>query len=224
MISTPSMSILLNGTPTNTFKPSRGLRQGDPLSPFLFNLAMDGLGKLINARVSRGEFKGLRLWGDDLTITHQQFVDDVMMYSQANLEEAKKLGEILTKFTKASGTEVNKEKTEIFFFNTPRVSQAFLARTMGLKIGQFPTKYLRVQLSDQHNKIVNWKGLLRKIKKKRMDNWTLRKLNTPSCLILLKSILQAMPVYQMASQAIPKTICQKMLQIFKNFMWQGSNK
>jgi len=58
-----------------------------------------------------------------------------MMYSQANLKEAKKLGEILTEFTKASGTKVNKEKTEIFFFNTPRVGQTFLARIMGFKIG-----------------------------------------------------------------------------------------
>jgi len=77
------------------------------------------------------------------------------MYSQANLKEAKKLGEILSEFTKASGKEVNKEKTEIFFFNTPRVSQAFLARTMGFKIGQFPTKYLGVQLSDQQYRIAN---------------------------------------------------------------------
>lgn len=88
MISTPSMSILLNGTPTDTFKPSCSLRQGDPFSPFLFILAAYGLGRLINARVSIGEFKGLRLWGQELTITHQQFLDDVMMYSQANLNEA----------------------------------------------------------------------------------------------------------------------------------------
>jgi len=104
MISTPSMSILLNGTLTETFKPSRGLRQGDPLSPFLFIIVVDGLGRLIKARVNNGKLKGLRLWGEDLTITHQQFVDDVIMYSQANLTEAKKLVEILKEFTKASGT------------------------------------------------------------------------------------------------------------------------
>lgn len=57
VISTPSMSILLNGTPTETFKPSCGLRQGDPLSPFLFIIAADGLGKLIKERVSSGNLK-----------------------------------------------------------------------------------------------------------------------------------------------------------------------
>ena len=95
------MSLMLNGTPTKTFKPSRGLRQGDPLSPFLFIIEADGLSRLIKARVSSGKLKGLRLWGEELTITHQQFVDDVMMYSQANPKEAKKLVEILEKFTKA---------------------------------------------------------------------------------------------------------------------------
>ena len=149
MISTPSMSILLNGTPTETFKPSYGLRQGDPLSLFLFIIAVDGLGILIKARVSSGELKGLILWGEELTIRHQQFVDDVMMYSRTNLKEAKKLVEILAEFTNTSGTEVNKDNTEIFFFNTPMVAQGFLARTMGLITGNFRTKYLGVQLSDK---------------------------------------------------------------------------
>lgn len=146
-----------------------------------------------------------------------------MMYSQANLKEAKKLVEILAEFTNPSGTEVNKDKTEIIFFNTPMVAQAFLARTMGFRIGKLPTKYLGVQMSDKQNKIVNWKGLIGKIQK-RMDNWTFRTLNIPSRLIPLKSVLQAMPIYQMASQAIPKTICQKMVEIFKKFLWQGTSK
>lgn len=71
MISTPSMSMLLNGTPTETVKSSCRLKQGDPLSPFLFIIAANGLGRLIKARVSSGELKGLRLWGEELTITHQ---------------------------------------------------------------------------------------------------------------------------------------------------------
>lgn len=139
MISTPSMSILLNGTPTETFKPSHGLRQGDPLSLFFFIIAEDGLGRLIKAIVNSGKLKGLRLWGEELTITHQQFLDDVMMYSQSNLKEVKKLLEILEEFTKASGTKINKDKIEIIFFNTLMNSQAFLARTMGFRIGKFPT-------------------------------------------------------------------------------------
>lgn len=66
------------------------------------------------------------------------------MYSQTNLKEAKKLLEILEEFTNSTGIEINKDKTEIFFFNTPMLAQAFLARTMGFRIGKFSTKYLGV--------------------------------------------------------------------------------
>lgn len=59
---------------------------------------------------------------------------------------------------------------------------------------------------------------------RQMDNWMVRALNTPSRIILLKSVLQLMPIYQMTNQAIPKTICQKMMEILKKFLWQGTNK
>lgn len=111
MITMPIMSILLNRTPIEAFNPSKGFRQGDPLSPFLFILVVDGLGRMIKARVNSGQLKRLRLWGEELPLTHQQFVDDVMLYGQANLKEAKQLMEILGEFTKAIGTEISKDKS-----------------------------------------------------------------------------------------------------------------
>jgi len=70
MVSTPVMSIMLNGTHSEAFNPSSGLRQGDPLSPFLFILAAEGLGRLVKARIAREQIKGLRIRGNDLPITH----------------------------------------------------------------------------------------------------------------------------------------------------------
>jgi len=84
MVSTP---VMLNGTASKAFNPSRELRQRDPLSPFLFILAAKGLGKLLKSRLAREQLKGLRICGNDLPITHQQFVDDVMFYGQACLRK-----------------------------------------------------------------------------------------------------------------------------------------
>lgn len=91
MVGTLVMSILLNDTLSEAFTPSRGLRQGDPLSPFLFILAAEGLGRLVKAQVSREQIKGLQICGEDISVSHQQFVDDVMLYGQATLKEAQRI-------------------------------------------------------------------------------------------------------------------------------------
>ena len=79
LVTSPSFSILVNGSPLETFIPSRGLRQGDPLSPFLFILMMEGLGRSIKHAKIVGKVKGIQLSEDGQTLTHQQFVDDTML-------------------------------------------------------------------------------------------------------------------------------------------------
>lgn len=91
MVSTPVMSVMLNGTPFEAFNPTRGLRQGDPLSLFLFILAAEGLGRLVKEQLAMEQLKGLRICGNELPITHQKFVDDVMFYGQSSLKEAQQI-------------------------------------------------------------------------------------------------------------------------------------
>jgi len=79
LVTSTSFSILLNGTPSRTFTPSRGLRQGDPLSPFLFILMMEGLGRVIKMANAEGKIQGIKLTTDGEANTHQQFVDDTML-------------------------------------------------------------------------------------------------------------------------------------------------
>jgi len=95
---------------------------------------------------------------------------------------------------KASGTEINNEKSEIFFFNTQVASQRFLARTMGFRVGNFPTKHLDIMLNEYQYKVANWGPLIGKIRNK-IDNYTFWSLNTPSQIILLRAVLQSIPIY-----------------------------
>jgi len=80
LVSTTSFSILVNGSPAKPFYPSWGLRQGDPLSPFLFILMMEGLSRTIKAANEACTIKGLQLYEDCPSTTHQQFVDDTMLH------------------------------------------------------------------------------------------------------------------------------------------------
>eukprot|EP00253_Pinus_taeda_P019935 PITA_19935 len=102
LVSTVSFSILLNGSPSRTFMPSRDLRQGDPLSPFLFVLMMEGLGRAIKMENVEGRIQGLKLTPDGATTTHQQFVDDTMLQSTPMVKEARAFKQILNNFALAT--------------------------------------------------------------------------------------------------------------------------
>ena len=80
-VTTTSFSILINGSPFSFFKPNRGVRQGDPLSPFLFVLATEVLARLIEREVSNNKINGYKLAPDLMPITHLQFADDLFLFA-----------------------------------------------------------------------------------------------------------------------------------------------
>ena len=169
MISTPNFSILLNGAPTSMFNATRGLRQGDPLSPFLFIIAAEGLGRYFKKELRERKIQGLRLWGNQTTVTHQKFVDDIMIYCRATLKEVKRIRKILEIFMEAAGMEVNNEKSRTFFFNTVEPIKNHLTMVLGYRKGTLPTKYLGTMLDSSSLKIGNWRNILEKITK-RLEN------------------------------------------------------
>lgn len=118
LLSMASFSIMLNGSPSRTFMPSRGLRQGDPLSPFLFVLMMEGLGRVIKMENVEGRIQGLKLTIYGATLTHQQFLDDTMLQGIPTFMKAKAFKQILNEFAIVASTEVSLDKLKVFFFNT----------------------------------------------------------------------------------------------------------
>ena len=107
LVTTPFFSILLNGTPTRVFQPSRGIRQGDPLSPFLFILMAEGLSHLVKTQAENGELHGIKIHEGMDPQTHQQFFDDTMLMGHLSGQEARSFKRSLTLFAKASSLAVN---------------------------------------------------------------------------------------------------------------------
>jgi len=85
-ITTPRISILLNGSPCKPFKIGRGLRQGDPLSPFLFVLMAEVLNQVLLRASNMGLFQGLKVGRQEVLLTHLQFTDDTLLFCEANEE------------------------------------------------------------------------------------------------------------------------------------------
>jgi hypothetical protein len=123
LTSSAFFSILVNGVPSKPFSPSRGIRQGDPLSPFLFVIMAEGLGRYLSASIANGTLQGLSIHGLQPTASHNQFVDDTLLLNTPTAREAAKLRTILSDFSEASGTTFNLEKSQLFFFNMPTTVQ-----------------------------------------------------------------------------------------------------
>jgi len=111
LTSSAFFSILVNDVPSRTFSPSRGIRQGDPLSPFLFIIMAEGLGRSIQAAITGNHLKGLPLHGIHPPISHSQFVDDSLLMGTPMICEANAILDILQVFASSSGMECNKEKS-----------------------------------------------------------------------------------------------------------------
>jgi len=205
LVTTISFSILLNGSPSRTFKPSRGLSRGDPLSPFLFVLMMEGLGRAIIAAREEGRIQGLRLTQNGDTLTHQQFMDDTMLQGIPSVKEAKAFKKILYEFALAAGTKVSLAKSEIFFFNTDISIQRNLSRILGFQRDSLPSKYLGVPLINKPERKDIWEDVTNKLKDK-LSNWTRKSLNLVGRLVLTKAVVQTIPIFMFLALPTPSGI------------------
>lgn len=107
------IAVLINGSPTQEFKPTRGLRQGDPLSPLLFNIVGQILHKLIHTAEIMGKFKEVHIGRKGKTFTHLQFANDNMLFVNADDESITNIKIVLQTFQLLSGLKINFEKSEL---------------------------------------------------------------------------------------------------------------
>ena len=121
-VQTVSYFVLINGEPREYFHPSKGLCQGDLIYPYLFLLCAEGLNVLF-AQVSQTKtIQGLSISRGGPQLTHIFFADNSVLFCRANMQKCNAILEILRKYKKASGQQVNQDKTTIFFSASTRSS------------------------------------------------------------------------------------------------------
>ncbi|CAN6553836.1 unnamed protein product [Malus baccata var. baccata] len=124
-ISTVSFSVLINGSLTGFFRPNRGLRQGDPLSPFLFLLCIEGFSMLIKRSLEMGALHGFKISPTGVPLTHIFFADDSVVFENVSVEEADSIVAVLQTYARGSGQVINLAKSSVFFgANIPKCKKA----------------------------------------------------------------------------------------------------
>ncbi|GJX14579.1 hypothetical protein Tco_0206337 [Tanacetum coccineum] len=168
-------------------------RQGDPLSPFLFILAVEALNVVFLEARNKRIFLGAEVGIDKVPISHLQFEDDALIIGQWTLANAKNLSRILTCFHLVSGLKVNFNKSKLF----------------GLPIGA------------NMSRLSNWSPLVERFQK-RLSNWKSKSLFYGGRLTLLQSILGNLGVYFFSTFKAPTTIIKKLESTRRNFFWGGN--
>ena len=154
-ISTASFSILINGSPTGFFNSYRGLRQGDPLSPYLFVLGMEAFYLVIDKAVSAGYLSGYKFRGRKGSkgkVTHLLFAYDTLVFCKDSEDQMVYLSWILAWFEALSGLRINLEKSCLLPVGRVENSEN-LAAELGCKIGSLPTVYLGLPLGAKNSSL-----------------------------------------------------------------------
>ena len=126
-------SVLVNGEPKGNIISTRGIRQGDPLSPYLFLLCSEGLNRLLEHVVERNHIEDVSLCKNGPKISHLFFVDDSLVFCRARVSDVEKIQEILGKYERASGQKINSDKTTLFFSNnTPCTTKEEIKNLLGV--------------------------------------------------------------------------------------------
>ncbi|GKD35184.1 putative RNA-directed DNA polymerase, eukaryota, reverse transcriptase zinc-binding domain protein, partial [Tanacetum coccineum] len=187
-------SILVNGSSTTEFNVRRGLRQGDPLSPFLFIIIMEGLHVAILDSVRTGLIRGIKIGYSDVNLSHLFFADDVIIMSDWSSHDVENIIRIFKVFFLDSGLKINIHNSSIYGVGVPPEEIHHMASNTGCSAGSFPITYLGFPIGSNMSLTANWKLLVDKFHSK-LSSWKASLLSYGGRLTLLKTVLGSLGIY-----------------------------
>lgn len=183
-----TFSVNINGSPKGFIQPERGIRQGDPLSPYLFILCAEVLSHMMRRAETQGNIIGIKISNASPSVTHLLFADDSLFFCQANMKAAKAIQNVLLQYECASGQKVNTNKSALTFGKrVPNTTKTQIRRQLQIFNDGGCGKYLGMPEQFGRKKVELFQYIVEKVRE-RTKGWSNKFLSHGGKEILLKSI------------------------------------
>lgn len=202
------------------FKGSRGLRQGDPLSPYLFGIAMNVLSHQLNQAAEQGKI-GYHPKCKESKLTHLCFADDLLIFTDGSPASVQGIINVLAEFQTLSGLAISPQKSCFFPSDLSPEESLAIETQSGIPQGELLIRYLGLPLCTKKLTMVNCEPLLQKIKSK-INSWTSKYLSLAGRLQLLNYVISGITNFWCGAFVIPKRCIKLINSMCSAFLWKGN--
>jgi hypothetical protein len=214
-------AINVNGEIGPFFCNARGVQQGDPLSPILFDFLVDALASILSRACAAGHIRGVVSHLIPGGASHLQYADDTLIMIEPSDEGIANLKLLLLCFENMSGLKINFDKSEVLVMGVTAREQRRVASMLNCKLGQFPIKYLGLPVSDKALRVSDWDFLPQKVGH-RVDPWQGLLLASAGRLELTNSCLSSLPMFTMGIYLLHAATHKAMDSCRARFFWEGA--
>ncbi|WJX25744.1 hypothetical protein P8452_14757 [Trifolium repens] len=212
-------SILVNGEKVCPVIPGRGLRQGDPLSPYLFILCAEGLSSLISRAEATGDLTGTAVCRGAPRVTHLLFADDCFLFFKACDMQAQNMKTILSTYEAASGQSISLPKSEVYYSrNVSGALKQSITTILGVHAILGTGKYLGLPSMIGRNRTAVFAYIKDRVWQK-INSWSSKCLSKAGREVMIKSVLQVIPSYVMSIFLLPASIINGIETMMNSFWW-----
>lgn len=216
-----SYSILFNGEAQGAITPTRGIRQDDPLSPYLFILCSEVLSGLCAAAQRRGTIAGVQVARGCPKINHLLFANDTMFFAKTNERSVEALKMVIHKYETASGQAINAAKSAITFSKkTPAEVRERVKASLGITMEGGVGKYLGLPEHFGRKKKDLFTSIVDRLNQK-AASWSSRQLSSAGKLTMIQSVLSAKPSHSMMCFKLPKSLTKRIQSALTRFFWDS---
>ena len=217
-ISMVSTSILFNGEALDPIYPSRGIRQGDPLSPYLFILCMEFLGQLIEEKCNAKLWQPVKASCGGPAFSHLFFADDLVLFAKADHVNCSTVRDVINAFCNASGQLVSAAKSRVYFSpNVDRDSRESFCDILGFNSTPSLGKYLGIPIKHPGSSPQDFNCILDRVKNK-LACWKANLLSLASRAVLIQASSAAILVYVMQCTYTLNSILKGVDRVNRNFL------